>query len=88
MLFSRPIQWYHSHADPIWPDGTFEVKILFLLFAVCSCCFVMPRQLITPGPESFQTKPKAKERWKDMLSRESVHILTWRVDGPQRRDKC
>jgi hypothetical protein len=27
----------------------------------------MPRQLITPGPESFQTKPKAKERWKDML---------------------
>ncbi len=19
--FSRPIQWYHSHADPIWPDG-------------------------------------------------------------------
>jgi hypothetical protein len=23
MSFSRPIQWYHSHADPIWPDGTF-----------------------------------------------------------------
>jgi hypothetical protein len=21
--FSRPIQCYHSHADPIWPDGTF-----------------------------------------------------------------
>ncbi len=19
MSFSRPIQWYHSHADPIWP---------------------------------------------------------------------
>jgi hypothetical protein len=24
MSFSRPIQWYHCHADPIWPDGTFE----------------------------------------------------------------
>ncbi len=21
MSFSRPIQLYHSHADPIWPDG-------------------------------------------------------------------
>ncbi len=27
MSFSRPIQWYHSHADPIWPDGTFISKI-------------------------------------------------------------
>ncbi len=24
MSFSRPNQWYHSHADPIWPDGTFQ----------------------------------------------------------------
>jgi hypothetical protein len=24
MSFSRPIQRYHSHADPIWPDGTFK----------------------------------------------------------------
>ncbi len=24
MSFSRPIQWYHSHADPIWPDGIFK----------------------------------------------------------------
>ncbi len=24
MSFSRPIQWYHSHGDPIWPDGTFK----------------------------------------------------------------
>ncbi len=21
MSISRPIQWYHSHAVPIWPDG-------------------------------------------------------------------
>jgi hypothetical protein len=25
MSFTRPIQWYHSHADPICPDGTFKV---------------------------------------------------------------
>jgi hypothetical protein len=22
--FSRHIQWYHSHADLIWPDGIFQ----------------------------------------------------------------
>ncbi len=27
MSFSRPIQWYHSHADPIWPYGTFNVPV-------------------------------------------------------------
>jgi hypothetical protein len=33
MSFSRPIQWYHSHADPIWPDGNFndDVTLLVLL---------------------------------------------------------
>ncbi len=24
MSFSRPIQWYNSHVDPNWPDGTFK----------------------------------------------------------------
>ncbi len=24
MSFSYPIQWYHSHVDPILPDGTFK----------------------------------------------------------------
>ncbi len=24
MFFSKPIQWYHSHADKIWLDGTFK----------------------------------------------------------------
>ncbi len=27
MTFSRPIQWYHSQADPIWPDRIFKVTI-------------------------------------------------------------
>jgi hypothetical protein len=24
----RPIQRYHSHADPIWPDGIFNISKL------------------------------------------------------------
>ncbi len=24
MAFSRPFQWYHSHADPLVPDGIFK----------------------------------------------------------------
>ncbi len=31
MSFSRPIQWYHSHADPIWPDGIFKHKNIIQL---------------------------------------------------------
>jgi hypothetical protein len=27
MTFSMPVQWYHSHADPIWPDGTFYLNV-------------------------------------------------------------
>jgi hypothetical protein len=27
MSFSKPFQGYHSHADPIWPDSTFNLKL-------------------------------------------------------------
>jgi hypothetical protein len=27
MSFLRAFQWYHYHADPIWPDGTFKFEI-------------------------------------------------------------
>jgi hypothetical protein len=26
MSFLRPIQWYHSKADPIWWDATFNLR--------------------------------------------------------------
>jgi hypothetical protein len=42
MSFSRPLQWCHSHADPIWQDGTlkaysressfFHIKSKYLCF--------------------------------------------------------
>ncbi len=34
MSFSRAFQWYHSHLDPIWPDGTFKrtyIQYLYML---------------------------------------------------------
>jgi hypothetical protein len=39
MSFLRPLQIYHSQADPIWPDGTFNWRRLFckkeLIFVEC-----------------------------------------------------
>jgi hypothetical protein len=29
MSCSRPIQWYHSHADLIWPDGIFTHAVIY-----------------------------------------------------------
>ncbi len=43
MSFSRLIQWYHSHADPIWPDGTFKYECL--VFYASMCLFVRSTQL-------------------------------------------
>ncbi len=31
MSFSRTIQWYHSHVNPIWPEGTFQPTIRTLI---------------------------------------------------------
>ncbi len=28
MSFSKPIQWYHSHVDPIWLDSIFKNMFL------------------------------------------------------------
>jgi hypothetical protein len=42
MSLSKPIQWYHSHAELIWPDGTFknlvvlETNECLLNFACCT----------------------------------------------------
>ncbi len=35
MSFSRPIQWYHSYADPICPDGTFKYIYIEGLKRIC-----------------------------------------------------
>jgi hypothetical protein len=36
MSFSRPIQWYHSRADPIWPDSTFKTHLFYVLHSIFS----------------------------------------------------
>ncbi len=33
MSFSRAFQWYNSHLDPIWPDGTFK-DMSYLFFPI------------------------------------------------------
>ncbi len=38
MSFSRAFQWYHSHLDPIWPDGTFKFPTCEIYFS--SSCSV------------------------------------------------
>ncbi len=43
--FLRPIQWYYSQADPIWPDGTFKsseplhtkIYLILLLVGITVC---------------------------------------------------
>ncbi len=35
MSFSRAFQWYHSHLDPIWPDGTFKARVSACTFFKC-----------------------------------------------------
>ncbi len=35
MYFSRPIQWYHSQAYPIWPYSTFKIVFKAILSGVC-----------------------------------------------------
>ncbi len=40
MSFSRPIQWYHSHGDPIWPDDTnigLDNKEIYIFLVGCTC---------------------------------------------------
>jgi hypothetical protein len=37
MTFLRHIQCYHSHADPIWWDGTFK-SVRILMTVVCDRC--------------------------------------------------
>ncbi len=38
MSFSRPIQWYHSHADPIWPTVPLNLQ----------SCILWPRPATSP----------------------------------------
>ncbi len=45
MSFSRPIQWYHSHVDLMWPNGgtfnpeTCVLLFIYKIFVVSSKCF-------------------------------------------------
>ncbi len=56
MFFSRSIQWYHSHADPIWPDNTFNLLYdhgFGLISFLYSCTGEMKSQMV---PEEDEQK--------------------------------
>ncbi len=62
----RPFQWYHSHVDPIWSDGTFKFSKTSLLFVkvkaiMCRCqtvfCSVFPSSFwMGPSRSDFPYK--------------------------------
>ncbi len=43
MSFSRSIQWYHTHADPIWPDGTFKERQNKIRYIRCGNNYPFPK---------------------------------------------
>ena len=51
MSFSRPIQWYHSHADQIWPDSTFKANVenCIRIFYYFPDSFTIPISLVKEG---------------------------------------
>ncbi len=58
MSFSRPIQWYHSHAVPIWPDGTFNRNLMLCFVYKCAAkAFYSCPAIISHRPE-LQKTPK------------------------------
>jgi hypothetical protein len=45
MSFSSPIQWYHSHADPIWPTVPLNLQSLFGLHVHSCTHWPRPRNI-------------------------------------------
>ncbi len=56
MSFSRAFQWYHSHLDPIWPDGTFkEYPHFFQKMQMLDCVRHFIREFETDDSETGDT---------------------------------
>jgi hypothetical protein len=47
MSFSLPIQWFHSHEDPIWPVGTFKSKWLGFMLVMFLFLFLFKNLVVT-----------------------------------------
>jgi hypothetical protein len=57
MSFSRPIQWYHCHADPFWSDSTFMKKLFSIDYSgVTYKSYSVPAMLDRPLQLPFFTK--------------------------------
>jgi hypothetical protein len=67
MSFLRPIQWYHSHVDPIWPDGTFNAdrkghRDTFAWHKKCPDMYVCVIFKLTGKEEGSKLFPKKEEK--------------------------
>ncbi len=79
MSFLRPIQWYHSHADPIWPNGTFKASSC--LYQAESACLTrllvsVPGTLLSLPVQCFCLIPFQSPSWVYMFnaSTSPVHV--------------
>ncbi len=61
MSFSRPVQRYHSYADPIWPDGTYKNKTADL-WDVLGVDAVNGVAHVLPGGDQ-QREPQQANHW-------------------------
>jgi hypothetical protein len=75
MSFSRPIQWYHSHVDTIWPDGTgtfkFEMKLTFHHKHVYR---IIPAEMAVPSEGAIMVSFNVRRR---AACREKVPRASW-----------
>jgi hypothetical protein len=70
MSFSRPIQWFHSNADPIWPDGIFKTHLFLCASWYCICLnfvldhlFLYYRKGVAGGRHPGSRSSTPRSRW-------------------------
>ncbi len=93
MTFVRPIQWYRSQADPVWPDSTFKKKSCIAGDGWYLNSWVLTHSLADARPSPFwaaadgpplllrlsadPTKPNQRARGRSLERRSSTKPNQW-----------
>ncbi len=81
MSFSRAFQWYHSHLDPIWPDGTFKGN--HLKFEAVSSSYISQLCFLSnvqwSNVELFLSKEAASAEWRYEKERSTCIQVAFRA---------
>jgi hypothetical protein len=75
--FWRAFQWYHSHADPTWPDGTFKkclLKIVSMFVALVKLPYYFTSKISQICKHSFFIKILVLYRFQKMSVRNQWHL--------------